>query len=486
MNIRLIASLSGAGLVLAAAPSAQQIDLQPRMGDPVPGLSAAEMVRFVDGKAEFDTILSQADGLGPVFNDTSCGQCHSGPITGGASGTFVIRFGIADFMGMGFDPLDGSGPSGLDRGGTLNQKSGLLTIDPSCEEPVAAEATVTTNRTTPHCFGAGLLEAVPDAQIAANVGSSVNVSGTARVTQPVEGGPTKLGRFGWKGGVASVLTFSADASLNEMGLTNRFFGTDNAPGGDLVALALCDTVSDPEDFMDPMTGLERIDRQADFQRFLAPPPQTPKVGMSGEALFNAIGCADCHVASYTTSVGAEAVLNGKTIRPYSDFLLHDMGATGAGGCGDGIIDGPATEQIMMTRALWGLGDRGQFLHDGRATGGTFGQNIDATVADHGGEAAFSRSNYNGLLQSERDAIYLFLESLGQPEFDYDPQKSTPGAKFDNDVDEFDWFFLELDGWFIGPTGAGIGPDDAGSVADIDQDGDFDMFDWAHLQRAFSG
>ena len=163
-----------------------------------------------------------------------------------------------------------------------------------------------------------------------------------------------------------------------------------------------------------------------------------------------------------------------------------MGVTGAGGCGDGIVDGPATEQIMMTRALWGLVDREQFLHDGRATGGTFGQNIDATVADHGGEAAFARTNYNALTQPQRDDLYLFLQSLGQPEFDYDPSKSTPGAKIDNDIDQFDWFFLEFDGWFNGPTGSGISPDDGGSTADIDQDGDFDMFDWTHLQRAFTG
>ena len=77
------------------------------------------------------------------------------------------------------------------------------------------------------------------------------------------------------------------------------------------------------------------DRLTDFQRFLAAPPQTPKSGMAGEQLFLAIGCAACHVATpYLTGPAPEAALANRLIKPYSDYLLHDMGALG-----DGIVQG---------------------------------------------------------------------------------------------------------------------------------------------------
>ena len=86
-----------------------------------------------------------------------------------------------------------------------------------------------------------------------------------------------------------------------------------------------------------------IDRVTDFQRFLAPPPQTPKSGMKGESLFVQIGCAKCHVRSFTTSRDSELeeVIRDKPLKPYSDFLLHDMGLLG-----DGIAQGEAGEREL--------------------------------------------------------------------------------------------------------------------------------------------
>jgi hypothetical protein len=462
-----LAAALGLG-ILGAASAAQEeglpvVTFQPRMGEPVRGLTAAQMQRFLDGRTEFDTILTIADGLGPVFNDSSCSQCHSNPTSGGASGTDVTRFGKAAAGPVPFDPL-------ASLGGSLLQAD---TIDPvNCQEVVPPQADVVIKRITPHTFGAGLLEAVPDAQIQFNANNphpSLPQAGVPRPVQPVEGGPVRLGRFGWKGGVATVLTFSADASLNEQGLTNRFFPTENAPNGNLATLAICDTVPDPEDFFDPVTGRSRIDRQTDFQRFLAPPPQTPRSGMTGEAIFDSVGCNACHRASFTTGFVGEVALSNQLIRPYGDFLLHDMGALG-----DGIVDGIATEKRMMTRALWGIAGRDTLLHDGRVTGGTFAGNIDAAVQEHGGDAAFSRASYNALSGTDRAALAAFLQSLGRAEFDFEN---------DGDVDEFDWFFLEPE--FTGPGGA-ITPDDVGAIADVDQDGDFDLRDWGVLQEAFTG
>ncbi|MFT4711079.1 MAG: CxxC motif-containing protein (DUF1111 family) [Planctomycetota bacterium] len=447
---------------LIMAPAAMGQDLQPRMGEPLDGLSAAQYQRFQDGLIEFNTILNIQDGLGPIFNDNSCATCHANPTTGGAGAKVVTRFGVAATATTPFDDL-------ASLGGSLKQEQG---IDPAVEEHVPAIANVVINRITPSTFGIGLLESIDDADILALAAAPLdpNVSGMVRMTQPFEGGPMRASKMGWKGGVSSVLTFSADASLNEMGLTNRFVGSENAPNGDLALLAAWDTIADPEDFPDPVTGLERIDRQADFQKFTAAPPQTPKFGMAGESVFSAIGCAACHVSTdYVTGPNAEPNLSGRSIKPYSDFLLHDMGTLG-----DGISDGLATEQEMMTRTLWGMGQRENFLHDGRVTGVSFDQLVDWSIQEHDGEAAFSRTNYNALSIGDQAALVNFLLSLGRAEGDWDNN---------NRVDEFDWFFLEP--LMTGPDAGTVTPDHSGAVVDIDQDGDVDMADMALFQRAFT-
>src|SRR5262245_27858226 len=106
------------------------------MGDPVPGLSASELARFQAGEVEFEHILQVNEGLGPIFNDSGCGQCHSSPRPGGSSTITVTRFGK---KGPPFDPLDSLG-------GSLLQ---VQFIDPACQEFVPAEADVTAHRVTP-------------------------------------------------------------------------------------------------------------------------------------------------------------------------------------------------------------------------------------------------------------------------------------------------------------------------------------------------
>ena len=182
-----------------------------------------------------------------------------------------------------------------------------------------------------------------------------------------------------------MLSFSADATRNELGVTNALIPTENAPNGDMTLLASCDTVADPEDVPDA-EGFTFIDRVTHFQRYLAEPPQTPKSGMTGETIFNAIGCNACHVAEWTTAndKSLEAAIRGKTIRPYSDFLVHDMGLLG-----DGVQDGDATEQEIRTPTLWNLRTRDPMLHDASASGGTFSERVTTAILLHGplGEGA---------------------------------------------------------------------------------------------------
>ncbi|MDC3307469.1 hypothetical protein OAV47_01420, partial [bacterium] len=142
----------------------------------------------------------------------------------------------------------------------------------------------------------------------------------------------------------------------------------------------------------------------------------------------------------------------------------------------GIVEGEATETEMMTRPLWGLAQRPSFLHDGRATGGTFEQNVAAAIAEHGGTATPSAQAFAALSAAEKDLVYRFLGSLGRAEFDWDTN---------NTIDEFDWFFIYP--LMTGPEPATpLSPDDTGAIADVDQDGDFDLVEFGKLQRAFTG
>jgi hypothetical protein len=131
---------------------------------------------------------------------------------------------------------------------------------------------------------------------------------------------------------------------------------------------------------------------------------------------------------------------------------------------------------MMTRPLWGLAQRNAYLHDGRATGGSFEQLMEMAVIEHAGTAAPSAAALQALTQAEKDLVYVFLASLGRAEFDWDTN---------NSLDEFDWFFLEP--LVTGPDPAvPLTPDDPGAIGDVDQDGDFDLVEFGKLQRVWTG
>lgn len=453
-------------LLAMTTGSALAQDVQTPMGQPAPGLNASQLDRFEKGKLIFNKPFSPAEGRGPIFNDGACNGCHNFPRSGGSASKSVLRFGIAATQSTPFDGLD-------NLGGSLLQAEANDPVN--CQEVIPPQADVIATRATPPCFGFGLLEAIPDSAILANEANppSANVSGKAHWVQPLESplGPQRVGRFGWKAQVATVLTFSGDAALNEMGLTNRLVGSENAPNGDPLLLAQCDTVADPEDGPD-VEGFDAIDRMTDFQRYLAAPPQTPRSGMTGEAIFQSIGCADCHVPEFTTGTAPEAAFSNKVIRPYSDFLLHDAGT------GDGIWQGMATGAEFRTSPLWGLLPRAQssLLHDATASGGGGGapQNVKNAILAHGGTATTSVANFVNLSDADETHVINFLLSLGQLEFDFER---------DHDIDDIDWFFIEP--LMTGPTPS-YSPDQFEAITDVDQDGDFDMRDIGAFQRGFTG
>jgi hypothetical protein len=446
------------GLVLATATGA--LGIQPRLGEPLPGLTAEQLDRFFAGKLEFRRDIDNTEGLGPTFNDDRCSACHSSGAVGGSSTQIAVRIGT--MTPRGFDPL-------IELGGPIRQ---LRFIEGACEETLPIEATIVAERLATPVFGVGLVEAIPDADIiAVAMNQPPGIFGRVHfVESPSDpDGPLRVGRFGWKSQIATVLDFSADAAVNEAGLTNRIFPDENPPNGDLSLLAICDSVPDPEDGPDE-EGFHFIDRVTDFQRFLGPPPQAPRHGMMGEDIFVEIGCADCHlVTPFVTGDVEEPALSHVEIKPYSDFLLHDMGSLA-----DGIGQDDALPSEMRTAPLWGLRVRPVFNHSGIGGGLPFEFRVGAAIFQHDGEAAAARDAYNALSAEDQGLVISFLASLGRLEFDLDD---------DADVDLVD--FAEFQLCFTGP-GQFITADDPCALADNDLDGDVDLADFSAFQLAFTG
>jgi CxxC motif-containing protein (DUF1111 family) len=286
-------------------------------------------------------------------------------------------------------------------GGSLLQR---FAIDPAAQEVVPPEANVVAQRLSPPLFGAGLIEAIPDAAILAYAAQAKGdgIFGRAAIVTDVATGTQRVGRFGWKAQQATLLSFAGDAYSNEMGITNRLFPAENAPNGNAALLAQFDTVADPEDVADPATGLSDIDRLANFMRLLAPPPALAPApsDVVGQQLFAQIGCAACHRPSMQTGPSPFAALNRQNVPLYSDLLLHDMGSLG-----DGIAQADAGMREMRTAPLWGLHARTPFLHDGRAP------TLDAAIRAHDGEAARVRDRYLGLPPDLQRQLRDFLSRL---------------------------------------------------------------------------
>ena len=71
----------------------------PDAGDPIAGLSAAELAFFQVGKDEFEQVESIDEGLGPRMNLDSCGGCHAQPAVGGTSPSVNPQVAFANSLG---------------------------------------------------------------------------------------------------------------------------------------------------------------------------------------------------------------------------------------------------------------------------------------------------------------------------------------------------------------------------------------------------
>jgi CxxC motif-containing protein (DUF1111 family) len=365
----------------------------PDFGAPLPGLTAEETGRFNAGKTEFQSVETLEEGVGPVFNDVSCANCHSVPAVGGGSARLETRFGRLKANGE-FDPM-------TEFGGSLLQDQGIG-VAGACEyleETVPAQATIVARRRTTPLFGLGLVDAVPDAVFrgiaALQAFDPDGCAGVVSVVTDIVSGRQVVGKFGWKAQNGSLHQFSADAYLNEMGITSPMFPNENCPHGDC-ALLSCN----------PAPGMnddgEGVDEFTDFMTMLAAPARgpVPVAAVLGELRFIGIGCANCHVPILRTGPNAVPALNSVTFHPYSDFLLHDMGSLG-----DGITQGKATGRLMRTAPLWGLRNITTLLHDGRAN------TPEQAILAHDGQGKKSRDRFTRLSSTEKAQLLAFLGSL---------------------------------------------------------------------------
>jgi CxxC motif-containing protein (DUF1111 family) len=385
---------------------------------PVPGFfagtTAQQQAEFDGVKAAFEEVDVIEDGLGPVYNAQSCAECHQNPVTGGISQITEFRCGHLDAFGNFVDCPGGS---------LINDRA----INARIQErrPTNAE-TVFTFRTSLNVLGDGFIEAISNTTLqniaAAQPGQSGNQIAGQLIAVPVleAGNATRFGRFGWKNQHASLLSFSSDAYLNEIGVTNRFALTENTSLGNSVAIY--DTVPDNQpcaNIPNTICGEDTEDDISEFTEFMraskAPPRDTFGLVASdvaaGDNLFNAIGCAICHVRNITTSPAGTSInggaftvpaaLGNKIIHPFSDFLMHNVGT------GDGIVQngGQSTANKLRTAPLWGMRTRGRLMHDGETT------NRNDSILRHAGEATGVINNYRNLSATQKNQLITFLQSL---------------------------------------------------------------------------
>jgi CxxC motif-containing protein (DUF1111 family) len=365
------------------------------LGDPFANLTAAELALFNAGKVEFEAVEAIDEGLGPVFNEASCATCHNAPV-GGTTGRKETRFGR--IVNSAFDPM-------TEFGGSLIQDHGIGLVTTATGgftfigEVVPTGAAVTAGRITTQLFGLGLVDAVPDEELVqlARLQTAVSpaTAGTPSITTEIRTGRTRVGRFGWKAQVPTLFQFSGDAYLNETGITNPEFPNENCPQGDCSALAF----NPRPDLNDDGTGVTKF---SDFMTLLAPPPRgnLSLEVLEGSGIFAIIGCANCHTPALVTGRSPVAALSNKVFQPYSDFLLHDMGALG-----DRIAQGSATGRQMRTAPLWGVRTRSLLLHDGRAT------SLAAAILAHDGQGREARERFLRLSPGARFVLLQFVRSL---------------------------------------------------------------------------
>ena len=360
----------------------------PQLGEPVRGLTREQRQAFERGKRVFERTFSPDSGLGPLFNATSCAECHEAPVVGGSGDEIELHATRV--------LADGSCDALTDSGGFIFQQHVTPALQAALgitSEPVPAGARKGL-RTTPDLFGFGLLDAVPDAVILSRADpEDADHDGISGRANHFSDG--RVGRFGRKAFVPRLTEFNAGAFQIEMGVTNPMVPTEGTVGG-VPLPAGVDPTPDPE------LDAESLRVADDFVRFLAPPARVApsREARRGQRIFSQIRCDACHVPTLRTGKSEVRALAHRKVDAYTDLLLHDMGPDLADVC-----LGDASPSEFRTEPLMGLRLATHFLHDGRAS------SIEEAIRLHAGEATAARDAFVALPERKRAELLEFLRGL---------------------------------------------------------------------------
>jgi CxxC motif-containing protein (DUF1111 family) len=396
-------------------------------GHPSPILSRDEERAFFRGRALFRDVWVMApastdsrDGLGPLFNARSCEACHARDGRGApparadeALTTMLLRLSIPGQTETGAPlphPNYGGQLQPLSLPDVPREGQAFLTyaerddglLMPSYEVKTPGygplDGVLMSPRVAPHMVGLGLLANIPEALLLEKEDPSDadgdGISGRANRVWDVSQNAAAVGRFGWKANQPSLRQQVAGAFLGDIGMTSSLFGAEDctaaqsaclgkASGGqpELSEAILFDVTFYSETLAVPARRMDANDLER------------------GEALFFSAGCDGCHTPTFA--------VDGQTIQPFSDLLLHDMGDALA----DGRPDFQATGNEWRTPPLWGLGlievvnGHMRLLHDGRARG------VSEAILWHGGEAERSAAAFREMNTAEKQALEAFILSL---------------------------------------------------------------------------
>ncbi|MCH9814742.1 MAG: thiol oxidoreductase [Epsilonproteobacteria bacterium] len=397
---------------------------------------------FILGKSFFRVPWVEApsattarDGLGPLFNANTCITCHPNNGAGVAvtkNGTMtrshLLRLSHKNPKDMqkvktiGFEPdsmygaqlslngnhsvpyegkvsltyntIDGTYPDGT----TYSLRKPHYTITKKVYGAFDKETIFAPRIGTP-LIGLGLLEDIPQKDILnledINDSNHDGISGKANLVYSPETNKTTLGRFTWKASASTVKVQSAAAAHNDMGLSNPLFPSDNCSEKQEACLK---APKGKHTFDLPGNRLDAITYYV--SNLSVPNQRNPKQHTKGAKLFKTLNCTACHVTTHKT-------VNGETIHPFTDLLVHDMGEGLADGRSEFLADG----REWRTAPLWGIGlyktvsGEANYLHDGRA------RTIEEAILWHGGEAQKSKNAFMALDKKSRAQVLQFLHSL---------------------------------------------------------------------------
>ncbi len=416
----------------------------PAAGGPLAGLTQDELTFFNAGSATFQQAEGIGNGLGPRLNLDRCSGCHSQPGVGGSSPgvnpqpNIGTAYGARNKVPLFVKPNgpivearfkhypDGSRDGGVHslfvisgRIDSTGNASDCTAVQDNFDEQFANK-NVSLRIPTP-VFGSGLIEAITDSTILANL----TANQPAKSQLGISGHPNRsantgtITRFGWKAQNQSLLMFAGEAYNVEIGISNELFQNerDDNPTCQYAPVPNDSTVVDGSAGLPASQSVSDLERFAFFMKFLAPPVPsntTPGGAASiahGQQKFNDTGCSLCHTPSLQTSGSSEfAALSNVTVNLFSDLVVHKMGPKIADDIGQGLAAGDE----FRTAPLWGLGQRIFFLHDGRTS--DLVQAIYAHTSAGNARYAPSEANqviaaFNSLSEKDKQDLLNFLRSL---------------------------------------------------------------------------